>query len=87
MLGAPPAPAPAVEWAGVLPPGATVVLYTDGLVESRTADLDVGLAALLAAVSEPFASPDDLCDRLLGSMASGHRDDDVALLALTRAPA
>jgi serine/threonine-protein kinase RsbW len=87
MLGAPPAPSPAVEWAGVLPPGATVVLYTDGLVESRTADLDVGLAALLAAVSEPFASPDDLCDRLLGSMASGDRDDDVALLALTRAPA
>ena len=87
MLGAPPAPSPAVEWAGVLPPCATVVLYTDGLVESRTADLDVGLAALLAAVSSPFGSPDELCDRLLGSMASAHRGDDVALLALTRAPA
>jgi serine/threonine-protein kinase RsbW len=85
MLGAPPSPSPAVEWAGVLPPGATVVLYTDGLVESRTADLDVGLDWLLAEVSKPFASPDELCDRLLGSMASGHRRDDVALLALTRA--
>ena len=84
MLGAPPSPSPAVEWAGVLPPGATVVLYTDGLVESRTADLDVGLAWLLAEVSKPFGSPDELCDRLLGSMASGHRGDDVALLALTR---
>ena len=45
MLGAPPAPAPAVEWAGVLPVGATLVLFTDGLVESRTADIDEGLAA------------------------------------------
>jgi serine phosphatase RsbU (regulator of sigma subunit) len=87
MLGAPPAPSPAVEWAGVLPPGGTVVLYTDGLVESRTADLDVGLTWLLAAVSEPFGSPDELCDRLLRSMPSGHRGDDVALLALTRASA
>ena len=86
MLGAPPSPTPAVEWAGVLPSGATVVLYTDGLVESRTADLDVGLTWLLSAVSEPFGSPDELCDRLLGSMPSGHRGDDVALLALTRAP-
>ena len=44
MLGAPPAPAPALEWAGVLPVGATLVLFTDGLVESRTADIDEGLA-------------------------------------------
>jgi serine/threonine-protein kinase RsbW len=87
MLGAPPAPTPAAEWAGVLPPGATVVLYTDGLVESRTADIDVGLTSLLAEISRPFGSPDELCDRLLSSLASGHRGDDVALLALTRASA
>ncbi len=84
MLGAPPSPSPAVEWAGVLPPGGTIVLYTDGLVERRTADLDDGLARLLACVSEPFATPDELCDYLLDQLASGHRDDDVALLALTR---
>ena len=45
MLGAPPAPAPALEWAGVLPAGATLVLFTDGLVESRSADIDDGLGA------------------------------------------
>jgi serine/threonine-protein kinase RsbW len=84
MLGAPPAPAPALEWAGVLPAGGTVVLYTDGLVESRTADFDVGVAALMAVVAQPFGSPDELCDRLLEQLASGHRDDDIALLALTR---
>jgi PAS domain S-box-containing protein len=84
MLGAPPAPAPAEEWVGVLPAGGTVLLYTDGLVERRTSDLDEGLAALLSVVSQPFSSPDELCDRVLATLAAGHRDDDVALLALTR---
>ena len=83
MLGAPPGPS-AVEWAGVLPRGGTVLLYTDGLVERRTADLDEGMASLLSVVSEPFASPDELCDRVLDALAAGYRDDDIALLALTR---
>jgi serine/threonine-protein kinase RsbW len=85
MLGAPPAPAPALEWAGVLPVGATLVLFTDGLVESRSADLDEGLALLLAAASESGTSdPDELCDRLLTDLTGAHRADDIALLALTR---
>src|SRR3712207_2604395 len=33
----------------VLPPDGTLVLYTDGLVERRDADIDVGLAALANA--------------------------------------
>ena len=85
MLGAPPAPAPAVEWAGVLPPGASLVLFTDGLVESRTADIDEGLAHLLAAVTRAGTSdPDQLCDRLLGDLTGAYRADDIALLVLTR---
>jgi PAS domain S-box-containing protein len=83
MLGAP--PAPAVEWTGVLPPGGTLVLFTDGLVESRTSDIDTGLARLRAAASRSAtADPDELCDRLLGDLAGTHRADDIALLALTR---
>jgi serine/threonine-protein kinase RsbW len=85
MLGAP--PAPAVEWAGVLPPGATLVLFTDGLVESRSADLDAGLDRLLAAGScSGTTDPDELCDRLLADLTGAHRADDIALLALTRPP-
>jgi serine/threonine-protein kinase RsbW len=85
MLGAPPAPAPALEWAGVLPVGATLVLFTDGLVESRSADIDEGLAHLLAAVEGAGTSdPDELCDRLLAAMTGAHRADDIALLVLTR---
>jgi serine/threonine-protein kinase RsbW len=86
MLGAPPAPAPALEWAGVLPAGATLVLFTDGLVESRTADIDEGLDRLLAAVDRAGTSdPDELCDRLLAELTGAHRADDIALLVLTRA--
>jgi len=85
MLGAPPAPAPALEWAGVLPVGATLVLFTDGLVESRSADLDEGLAHLLAAaVAAGTTDPDELCDRLLADLTGAHRADDIALLVLTR---
>jgi serine/threonine-protein kinase RsbW len=69
----------------VLPVGSTLVLFTDGLVESRSADIDEGLAALLAAASAGGTSdPDELCDRLLGELTGAHRADDIALLALTR---
>ncbi|MGZ4508681.1 MAG: SpoIIE family protein phosphatase [Blastococcus sp.] len=85
MLGAPPAPAPAAEWAGVLPVGATLVLFTDGLVESRTADLDDGLEHLLTSAGRARTTdPDELCDRLLAELTGAHRADDIALLALTR---
>jgi serine/threonine-protein kinase RsbW len=69
----------------VLPAGATLVLFTDGLVESRSADIDEGLAHLLAAAAGAGTSdPDELCDRLLADLTGAHRADDIALLALTR---
>jgi PAS domain S-box-containing protein len=84
MLGAP--PARAAEWTGVLPPGATLVLFTDGLVESRSTDIDAGLARLAAsAVRTTTVDPDELVDRLLADLAGSYRADDIALLALTRA--
>jgi serine/threonine-protein kinase RsbW len=87
MLGAPPAPAPALEWAGVLAVGATLVLFTDGLVESRTADLDEGLTRLVAAAGRAgTTNPDELCDLLLAELTGIHRADDIALLVLTRLP-
>ena len=69
----------------MLPVGATLVLFTDGLVESRSADLDKGLAHLLAAAEAGDTSdPDELCDRLLADLTGAHRADDIALLVLTR---
>ncbi len=90
VLGAPPGPAP--EWSGLLPAGASLVLFTDGLVESRTADLDTGLDRLRAVAEEVAgegegpADPDELCDRLLAALTGPRRADDVALLVLTRLP-
>jgi len=63
--------------------GATVLLYTDGLVERRTEDIDEGLGRLrdcLVAVGD--LDLDDLCDELLSRMLPKEPDDDVALVGL-----
>ncbi|MFF4248760.1 SpoIIE family protein phosphatase [Streptomyces sp. NPDC001822] len=68
-----------------LPERSTLLLYTDGLVESRTRDIDAGLAALRRHASD-LAGLDieDFLDELLARIdPSG---DDVALLVL-RVPA
>ena len=65
-----------------LPPGATLVLYTDGLVERRGEGLDEGLERVVATAGELHAlSPDDLVDGLLTRLAAG-AEDDVALLVV-----
>ncbi|GAB3349384.1 hypothetical protein GCM10027300_12410 [Modestobacter lapidis] len=63
--------------------GTTVVLYTDGLIERRDADLDAGLARLRAALAELAGRPlQELCDELLERLVDGRPDDDVALVAV-----
>ena len=70
----------------LLPAGSTLVLYTDGLVESRRQDLDVGLTRLRQAATALAGLPlDDLADGLLERL--GGSDDDVALLVVRTAPA
>ncbi|MFB6847873.1 SpoIIE family protein phosphatase [Streptomyces sp. NPDC056373] len=65
-----------------LPPGSTLLLYTDGLIEIPGSDLDTGLGRLrrhaLALAHEPLGT---LCDQLPARMPPGSTDD-VALLAL-----
>jgi len=63
--------------------GATVLLYTDGLIERRHADLDAGLAQLTHTITElSDATLDDLCDGIIERMVDGRPDDDVALVAV-----
>jgi serine phosphatase RsbU (regulator of sigma subunit) len=65
----------------VLEPGATLVLYTDGLVESRVQTLDDGLDRLLGRLNGvQDHALEVLCDEMLA--AAPDSDDDVALLLL-----
>jgi serine phosphatase RsbU (regulator of sigma subunit)/anti-sigma regulatory factor (Ser/Thr protein kinase) len=66
-----------------LGPGSTAVLYTDGLVERRDEDLDVGIEALERALAGATGTPQVVCDRLVRAVGvtAGH-DDDVAVLVL-----
>jgi PAS domain S-box-containing protein len=69
-----------------LPPGATLVLYTDGLVERRGQSLEEGIGAAAALVAGRAHDPPDLvADHVMSAMApeAGY-DDDVALLVYRR---
>ncbi|KAB2350872.1 SpoIIE family protein phosphatase [Actinomadura rudentiformis] len=69
-----------------LPEGSTLALYTDGLVESRHHDIDVGLERLRRALSHPDPSLEATCDTVLEAVLPERPMDDVALLvARTRA--
>ncbi len=74
-----------------LPPGGTLLLYTDGLVERRGEDLDTGLARLASAVAArptgPAATLDGAVDGVLAALVGGGAEDDIAVLALRRVPA
>lgn len=66
-----------------LPPGSTAVLYTDGLVERRSEDIDEGVASLERALSGAKGSPQVVCDRLMRSLnITAEHDDDVAVLVV-----
>ncbi|BFV57500.1 SpoIIE family protein phosphatase [Kitasatospora sp. CMC57] len=63
-----------------IPEGSLLVLCTDGLVESRDKDLDVGLGRLLSVLEQPYASIQQACEAVLDTMEQGREPDDVALL-------
>ncbi|MFG2294844.1 SpoIIE family protein phosphatase [Streptomyces sp. NPDC048603] len=71
------------------PAGATLLLYTDGLVESRLRDVWTGIEQLrerlattaqLTGLDHP-PPLEALCDDILDMLGPGDRDDDIALLA------
>lgn len=73
--------AAALEWRGRIPPGTTLIFYTDGLVEDRSRDIDEGTGRLLRAASAAGASGvEEIADRILAVMPGDERGDDVALL-------
>jgi PAS domain S-box-containing protein len=63
-----------------LEPGDLLVLYTDGLVETRRHPLDERLDRLLALLDHPGHSLEEVCDLLLRTLHEPDNFDDVALL-------
>ncbi|MGY2080589.1 SpoIIE family protein phosphatase [Modestobacter sp. SYSU DS0657] len=86
MLGVHPT-APRKEQVLTLPWGATVLLYTDGLVEGPDLPLDDGVARLSALFGElGHLTLAELCDQLVARMRPGGSEDDVALVAVRLHP-
>jgi serine phosphatase RsbU (regulator of sigma subunit) len=64
-------------------PGATLILYTDGLVEHGRIGIDDGIQRLTAVLGEGRGLPlDALCDHLLDRIVTDRADDDIAILAV-----
>jgi serine phosphatase RsbU (regulator of sigma subunit) len=71
----------------VLRRGATVLLYTDGLVERRDRDIDAGTAELVEVLRGCADLPlAELCDRVLERLFLPDAEDDVAVLAVRLHP-
>jgi PAS domain S-box-containing protein len=70
----------------VVPPGSTLMLYTDGLVERRDASIDDGIARVAEIVADGMDLPvDAVAEALLSEMAppTGY-DDDIAIVVYRR---
>lgn len=71
-----------------LPAGATLALYTDGLIESRSRPIDDGLADLRAALSCALAAPDapleGACEAVVRRLSKDGEDDSTLVLARIR---
>jgi serine phosphatase RsbU (regulator of sigma subunit)/anti-sigma regulatory factor (Ser/Thr protein kinase) len=66
----------------VAPPGATLVLYTDGLIETREADIEAGQDRLLYSLAtNHHLELGRLLDTVVWEMVGDQPGDDVAVLA------
>jgi len=73
----------------VLPAGGYLLLFTDGLIETRAASLDTGAARLLARTAATTARGAPAADLLAAALSGAvtPQPDDIAVLAVRRLPA
>jgi anti-sigma regulatory factor (Ser/Thr protein kinase) len=81
-VGAVPEESHYVEGTSSLPPGSTLLLFTDGLVERRGVSIGDGLARLRERAAVGTEGLEDFCDGVLESLVGNEVADDIALLAL-----
>ncbi|MFI9630328.1 SpoIIE family protein phosphatase [Streptomyces sp. NPDC052042] len=63
-----------------LPEGSLIALYTDGLIEGRDRDPELGMSRLGAALAQRGLPLDALCDSVVEQLLPVPQPDDVALL-------
>jgi PAS domain S-box-containing protein len=63
-----------------LPEGSILAFYTDGLIESRDRDIDLGFDRLRHALASSQSSLEAACDNVLAAVLADGPADDVALL-------
>ncbi len=74
---------PRCEHTTALPPGSTLLLYTDGLVERRGEDIDVSVERLRGHLAELTTTPlGEAVDEVVRRQVPGDPDDDVVVLAM-----
>jgi serine phosphatase RsbU (regulator of sigma subunit)/integral membrane sensor domain MASE1 len=68
----------------VIGSGDILVMYTDGLIEHRDQDIEVGIEQVRWQIADwhTGASLPEACRRLVGTLAPTPRDDDVCVLAV-----
>lgn len=66
----------------LLPENSALVLYTDGLIERRHQDVDVGIETMreVLASSDPSGSLQQQCDNVVAELKEPTDDDDLAVL-------
>jgi serine phosphatase RsbU (regulator of sigma subunit) len=65
-----------------VPPNATLIAFTDGLVERRGEAIDVGLARLRDTATAQALALDELLTKLASELASGDHHDDTAIVGI-----
>ena len=63
------------------PPGSLLLLYTDGLVERREFDLQVGIERLKVAFAESPDEPEAVVEHVPAALEAARVPDDIAVLA------
>jgi serine phosphatase RsbU (regulator of sigma subunit) len=63
-------------------PGSTLIAFTDGLIERRNENLDVGFLRLAAVASSDAPSAEALLTRIVDTLTVDGTEDDVAILVI-----
>ncbi len=67
----------------MLPGGATLLLFSDGLLETRLRSVGEGLTELEQVLGASTPGLEPLLDHVVQTMTRGRNDDDIAVLAVT----